>query len=85
MAERRRSLVVVLAALVVAAGLVGLSARNGTELAEACAFDPRRPYAYEADQLRTLYLQGIDAASVNALVPGDPFFGLPPIERGART
>lgn len=85
MANRRQALLVAVSVLVVVAGLVGLSAWPAADRAEACAFDPRRPHAYEADQLRTMYLQGIEAASVNALVPGDPFFALPPIERGTRT
>ena len=52
--------------------------------AQACAFDPRVPQAYEADQGRVRYNAAIDAAAVNRLLPGDPFFALPPIERGTR-
>lgn len=52
--------------------------------AEACAFDPWRPDAYEADQQRAKYNAAIDAASVNRLLPNDPFFALPAIERGTR-
>ncbi|MEX1021560.1 MAG: hypothetical protein WD058_00295 [Dehalococcoidia bacterium] len=54
------------------------------ERAEACAFDPRRPYAYEADQQRTAYNLAFNAVSSNTLFATDPFFALPPIERGAR-
>lgn len=53
--------------------------------ADACALDPRRPSTYEADQMRQAYLTAMDAASVNALFPGDPYFGLPAVETGART
>ncbi|MBM4410154.1 MAG: hypothetical protein FJ037_02320, partial [Chloroflexi bacterium] len=77
MMRRRRIALLALAALGATAVLLGGLTLPGAHPAEACAFDPRRPYAYEGDQLRTLYLQGIDAASVNALVPGDPFFALP--------
>ena len=84
MTKRRRIVLLSLAALVALTGSVGLLARPGASRAEACAFDPRRPYAYEGDQARTLYLQGIDAASVNALLPSDPFFALPTIKRGTR-
>ncbi|MGE3855403.1 MAG: hypothetical protein AB7G21_00450 [Dehalococcoidia bacterium] len=52
--------------------------------AEACAFDPWRPDAYEADQQRAKYNAAIEAASVNRLLPSDAFFALPPIERGVR-
>lgn len=64
--------------------LVALMPLGGTEQANACAFDPRRPYAYEADQVRTVYRLAFDAVSINALFPTDPFFALPPIERGVR-
>ena len=53
--------------------------------ASACAFDPLRPYAYEADQTRTAYRLAFDAVSSNALFANDPFFSLPPIERGTRS
>ncbi len=52
--------------------------------AEACAFDPWRPDAYEGDQQRARYNAAIEAASVNRLLPNDTFFALPPIERGGR-
>lgn len=68
-----------LLAAVVLAALLPFGSR-----ALACAFDPQRPEAYEADQGRTKYNAAIDAASVNRLLPTDPFFALPPIERGLR-
>ncbi len=55
-----------------------------SERAEACAF-LRVPHAYEADQARTTYANTMNAAAVDALFPGDPIFGLPPIETGARS
>jgi hypothetical protein len=69
------------------AGLATLAAllpRQSTPTAEACAFDPRRPHAYEAAQSRANYLLAIDAMSVNALFPGDPHFALQPIRTGTR-
>ncbi len=71
-------------AVVTLAGAAAAFLGGGPGRAEACAFDPRRPYSYEGDQARVLYLQAIDAASVNALVPNDPFFSLMPIRRGTR-
>ena len=62
-------------------GPLGLPVR--TPHADACAF-LRTPFAYEAEQARATYLAAIDAASVDALLPGDPYFGLPPVEVGAR-
>ncbi|MQC18500.1 MAG: hypothetical protein DWG80_05430 [Chloroflexi bacterium] len=64
--------------------LAAALAPRTAERADACAFDPRRPHAYEADQLRVAYRLGYDAVSTNALFPTDPFFSLPPIERGLR-
>ena len=58
---------------------------SGERHADACAFDARRPHAYEADQGRSMYLLAIDAASVNQLLPNDPFFRLQPIATGTRT
>jgi hypothetical protein len=63
--------------------LVAAHAPGGTRSADACAF-LRTPAAYEADQLRKAYSAGIDAASVNALFAGDPFFALPPVKTGLR-
>lgn len=71
----------VLLAIVV---IVAVLAPRNAERADACAFDPRRPHAYEADQLRVAYRLAYDAVSTNALFPTDPFFSLPPIERGLR-
>jgi len=72
----------------VALALVGLIAATAALMslarADACALDPRRPHTYEGDQVRQAYLSAIDAASVNALFPGDPYFGLPGAETGAR-
>ena len=84
MPDRRRIALIALAALVAVAALAGALVRPGMPSAEACAFDPRRPYAYEGDQGRALYLQAIEASSVNALLPNDAFFALQPIERGSR-
>lgn len=56
---------------------------RATEHAEACAF-LRVPHAYEADQARTAYANAMNAAASDALFPGDPVFGLPPIETGTR-
>ncbi len=78
----RRAFALLGACMLVAA--VALLAPWGTPRAEACAFDPWQPNAYEADQQRTKYNAAIDAASVNRLLPGDAFFALPPIERGTR-
>jgi hypothetical protein len=72
--------------LLLGAAVVALLAATmpSGDRANACAFDPRRPHAYEADQLRLAYRTAIDAVSINQLFPGDPFFALPPIERGTR-
>jgi hypothetical protein len=74
-----------LLALLATAGLVfaGVLAQ-APERADACAFDPRRPYAYEADQQRVFYGLAFDAVSTNTLFGSDPFFALPPIETGTR-
>jgi len=65
-------------------GLVAALMPLAGDRANACAFDPRTPYAYEADQLRTNYRLAFDAISANTLFASDPFFSLPPIERGTR-
>ncbi len=70
-------------ALVAALWLLTTSFPGQQRLAEACAF-LRNPVAYEADGTRTAYSTAIDAASVNALFPGDPFFGLPSVKTGVR-
>ncbi len=62
-----------------AAGLPG----PGAPRAEACAFT-RSPHAYEADGGRGAYLEALEAASVNALFPGNIYFQLPAIETGTR-
>jgi hypothetical protein len=78
----RRSLAWVALAVValLAAGAIGRA-----RTADACVYDPRRPQTYEADQSRSAYLTAIDAASVNRLFPGDPYFGLPAVRTGTRT
>jgi hypothetical protein len=78
--HRRRIAWVTLAAVAV---LVAAFVTRAHPVA-ACAFDPRRPQTYEADQGRSAYLTAIDAASVNRLFPGDPYFGLPPVRTGTR-
>ncbi len=83
---RRRTaawLTVVAAALLVSGAFAAFVPHAHTAL--ACAFDPRRPQTYEADQGRSAYLTAIDAASVNHLFPGDPYFGLPAVRTGTRT
>ena len=74
-----------LLAVAVLALVAALGTPPGARRAEACAFDPWRPDAYEGDVQRTRYNAAIDAASVNRLLPGDAFFSLPAIERGPRT
>ncbi len=75
------------AALVVFAAALAFglwSSPRGAEPALACAF-LRTPQTYEADRSRQAYMDVIDAAAVNALFPGDPFFGLPTVEVGTRS
>ena len=85
MARRRRSLplALLLALLLAAAGLAVLPGYR--EAAYGCAFTPRRPDTYEAEQARRSYLNAIDAAAVDALLPGNAEFGLPQIEFGTRS
>lgn len=78
-AGRRALLVAIVAMLLV----MGSWTSFGGSRAEACAF-LRTPAAYEADQMRANYWTGMDAASINALFPGDPFFGMPPVKVGTR-
>ncbi len=78
----RKPAALVAGVLLVILAAVALRAPSGT--LEACAFDPRIPDAYEADQNRMLYRLAIEAAAVNGLLPGDAFFALQPIERGLR-
>ncbi|MCK9496270.1 MAG: hypothetical protein M0R75_12350, partial [Dehalococcoidia bacterium] len=87
MSERRpsvlnRSRIALLVAAVI--GVLVALMPSGSERANACAFDPLTPYAYEADQERTFYRLAFDAVSTNSLFTTDPFFALPPIERGLR-
>src|SRR3990170_3890086 len=51
--------------------------------AQACAF-PEDPTTYEGSQDRSLFLTGLDVAAFNMLLPGDPYFAVPPIETGLR-
>lgn len=80
-AGRTLAVLIVVGALL-AAALAGLPGR--TPHASACGAFLRVPYTYEAEQTRSSYLAALDAASANALLPGDPYFGLPPVERGVR-
>lgn len=62
---------------------IGIALLRPAAPAEGCAF-LRTPYTYEAEQVRTRYLDAFDAASSNQLFPGDAYFGLPPVETGTR-
>ena len=84
MHNRTRTRIAALLAMSLLAVALAAFAPDRARVAEACAFDPWHPHAYEADTQRTKYAAAIDAASVNRLLPGDPFFALPNIERGAR-
>lgn len=77
-----RTLSRIAAVLTILGGLL-LTFAVGGEPAAGCAF-LRSPQTYEAAQGRERFLQAIDAASVDALFPGDGFFGLPPVELGTR-
>ena len=81
---RKRSLVFVATLLAVIALGAAHELSSSRPHAEACAFDPRTPHAYEAEGDRLRYLSALDAASVNGLLPGDPFFELPRVEIGTR-
>ena len=80
---RKRSIAIL--AVVAFAAVMAVLGPGARDTALACAFDPRTPEAYEADQGRTRYNAAIEAASVNRLFPSDPFFALPVVERGLRT
>ena len=80
-AWRRRTVLAALLALLGATLWLGLG--SGAREAHGCVF-LRAPHAYEADRERATYLAALDAASVDALFPGDAVFGLPPIEVGTR-
>jgi len=71
-----------LALIIGAAFFLGSRAEPG--VATACAFDPLRPSAYEADALRTRYLLALDGAATNQLFPADSYFRLPQVETGTR-
>jgi hypothetical protein len=72
-----------LALLVLAVAWLALGLGPGARDALGCAF-LRHPHTYEADRARATYLAAIEAASVDALFPGDLTFGLPRIETGTR-
>jgi hypothetical protein len=48
-----------------------------------CAFR-QAPTTYEGSQDRALYRNAVDLAAFNMLLPGDTYFGLPPLETGLR-
>jgi hypothetical protein len=77
-----RAVLLALAAAVALLVLLALTP-GAQHRASACAF-LRTPTAYEAEQSRLTYLATIDAASVNALFPGDLVFSLPAVEVGTR-
>ena len=70
-------------ALIAGAALF-LGIRAEPDVAAACAFDPLRPTAYEADALRERYLLALDGAATNQLLPNDAYFRLPQVETGTR-
>jgi hypothetical protein len=61
-----------------------LGSRAEPQTATACAFDPLRPAAYEADALRSRYLLALDGAATNQLFPNDSYFRTPQVETGTR-
>lgn len=73
----------VLFAVLVVSALGTWASPFGADPVEGCVF-LRTPHTYEADRGRTAYMSAIDAASVDALFPGDPFFGLETVEIGTR-
>jgi hypothetical protein len=77
----RRGLLALCGALLAWVALAATPA--ATPRAQACVF-LRDPHTYEADAARTGYFAAMAAASADALFPGDPFFGLPDVETGAR-
>jgi hypothetical protein len=66
----------------VIAGIAALLPRPAPAQA-ACAF-PFTPTTYEDLKNRQIYLQTIELAGFNMLFPGDPFFGVPDLDVGAR-
>ena len=73
---------IIVLALLLAAAFAALP-QPGRPVAARCAF-PSTPDTYEGTQDRSLYNTTIELAAFNMLFPDDPFFGLPPIERGLR-
>jgi len=65
------------------------SAAAGTPVPEAeatgggCAFS-QAPTTYEGPKDRSLYRNAAELAAFNMLLPGDTYFGLPPLEAGLR-
>ncbi len=53
------------------------------EVQGGCAFRDG-PTTYEGSQDRSLYTDATDLAAFNMLLPGDTYFGLPPLETGVR-
>lgn len=80
---RRRIARAALIALAAALAVGLWSSPRSAEPALACAF-LRTPQTYEADRARQAYMDVIAAAAVDALFPGNPFFGLPTVEVGTR-
>jgi len=70
-------------ALIAGAALF-MGIRAEPDVATACAFDPLRPAAYEADALRERYLLALEGAATNQLLPDTRYFRLPQIETGTR-
>jgi len=66
-----------------AAGVTSALARQPAATSADCAF-PFTPTAYEDLKDRSLFLNTIELASFNMLFPGQPYFGLPPLEVGPR-
>lgn len=64
------------------AATFALQPSEGAE-AEGCAF-PFTPTTYEGLRDRQLFLDTIELAAFDMLFPGDPYFGLAPIEIGGR-
>jgi hypothetical protein len=53
----------------------------------AATGSPMGPFnviSYDAEDYRTVYNETFELAAVNGLFPGDPYFGLPPLETGPR-
>jgi hypothetical protein len=53
-------------------------------VSSGCTFG-EAPTTYEGPQDRSLYRNALDLAAFNMLLPGDTYFGLPPLETGLRS